>query len=277
MLAQTRSCLNFTAAFPPGSQERGQYTHFFEVQNTEIAHRTMLLQIVKFEVVSLFLLLSLATCLIRVSAETGGHYGQCKKICKEFFENDLGTQLCQPALNIMPRPGVYKACINGRALGFEHACIPSCMGEKVVEADSFKACKSEGKRARPNHQLPWCRRGYDVTFDETKEKISNKAKELLKRTERSHESMSGERRYESEPGPADAVLEENIEIQVDSPKTKIDTLVTVTKEENEYDREPAPAAEHVNLSMERKTEKKSSTIAKDFFDVTKAESSTEEF
>lgn len=101
-------------------------------------------------------------------------YIKCKSICKEFLENTLDRKMCASALNIMPRPGVYNACVNGRVFGFEAACFPTCIGEgekATKRADSFEACKREARKARPNQELSWCRSGYEAAFHEVKDAI----------------------------------------------------------------------------------------------------------
>ena len=107
---------------------------------------------------------------------------QCKKLCKNYYDNELKTSICNEALNLMPRPGVYKACLNGLFVGFEHSCMPTCTGKsyegggkiEITPGDSYVACKSEWNRSRPNNQLPWCRKGYDATYDIVKKDMKEK-------------------------------------------------------------------------------------------------------
>ena len=118
-----------------------------------------------------------------VSIDEESMNAQCKKLCKNYSDDKLTTSVCKPALNMMPRPGVYKACLNGLLVGFEHACMPTCTGksyegggkkEAITPGDSYVACKSEWNRSRPNHQLPWCRKGYDVTYETVKKDMKEK-------------------------------------------------------------------------------------------------------
>lgn len=79
----------------------------------------------------------------------------------------------------MPKPSVYNACMKGKTLGLEHACMSSCareFNEKKFEVSSYKACKSMMKKSIPNHQFPWCRRGYDNTFNMAQEIFSETLK-----------------------------------------------------------------------------------------------------
>lgn len=95
--------------------------------------------------------------------------------------------VCQGARNINPMPTVHKACVKGHFMGFEQSCLPTCMededqlqyskdGDEVSK--SYVACKSFVKKPRPNHQLPWCRRGFDYAYEKTKTDISNKERRI---------------------------------------------------------------------------------------------------
>lgn len=116
---------------------------------------------------------------------------KCKQVCKTYSEVNLNRAICNRALNVQPRPGVYRACLNGLLIAFEHACIPTCMGESyppnnakhTTPGDSYNVCKSEWNRPRPNNQLPWCRRGYDVTFENVKKEIEKIAIDLREKAD----------------------------------------------------------------------------------------------
>ena len=110
-----------------------------------------------------------------IRADDVDRYFKCRRICDDYLDTKLRSNVCQGAMNIMPKPSVHKACLKGKALGFEHACVPSCMGspkkEGSFEGNSYEACKSMTKKPIPNHQFPWCRRGYDSTYAKVKEGV----------------------------------------------------------------------------------------------------------
>eukprot|EP00586_Coscinodiscus_wailesii_P010061 CAMPEP_0172514062 /NCGR_PEP_ID=MMETSP1066-20121228/257371_1 /TAXON_ID=671091 /ORGANISM="Coscinodiscus wailesii, Strain CCMP2513" /LENGTH=231 /DNA_ID=CAMNT_0013294585 /DNA_START=101 /DNA_END=796 /DNA_ORIENTATION=+ len=106
---------------------------------------------------------------VLTTAETSDRYRECKRLCKDYFENTLDKAMCKPALDVAPRPGVFNACVNGRIFGFKAACLPTCLrdgDEAKRNADSFVACRREANKARPNNEFTWCRDGYDATFSE---------------------------------------------------------------------------------------------------------------
>lgn len=87
------------------------------------------------------------------------------------LKTELTHDVCVEASKNKAQPGVYKACKNGKLMGFEHACMPTCTGEEYkgrdsVPGDSFNVCKSERNKPNPNNYLIWCRRGYDTTFND---------------------------------------------------------------------------------------------------------------
>lgn len=101
---------------------------------------------------------------------------ECVSICKDYRDSSYKSNVCQAALNIMPKPDVHNACIRGKMLGFEHSCMSSCMNAKDTgrySKNSQDACKSLAKKPLPNHQLPWCRRGYDSTYDKVQGMIDD--------------------------------------------------------------------------------------------------------
>ena len=90
----------------------------------------------------------------------------CRDICKEYFETKLDKKFCHPTLNLIPRPGVHRACINGMIKGFKNHCVSACLAKesinmKAENPDSFSACKDEAKKSRSNNEFSWCRKGYD--------------------------------------------------------------------------------------------------------------------
>ena len=103
----------------------------------------------------------------------------CRKLCKIYFEKNLDMTLCRPALELLPRPTIYKSCVEGSRYGFEKVCHPACIeiaskNDKDalnidVFPDSYTACKAQKSRLE---RFDWCRRGYDLTFEETKNTIS---------------------------------------------------------------------------------------------------------
>ena len=104
----------------------------------------------------------------------------CRALCKSYFETKLDMYLCRPALNLLPRPTIYKSCLEGRKLGFEKICQPACIEmvsnnnkdvHKInVIPDSYTACKNHKFKLE---RLEWCRRGYDITFEETKNMVGD--------------------------------------------------------------------------------------------------------
>jgi len=105
----------------------------------------------------------------------------CKKLCKIYFEEKLDMTLCRPALQLLPRnPTIYQSCVAGRKSGFEKVCHPACIEivskndrdvHKIdVFPDSYSSCKAFKGRSE---RFDWCRRGYDLTFEEAKHTISN--------------------------------------------------------------------------------------------------------
>lgn len=120
----------------------------------------------------LLLLLASIACITtcsRTLAQTSSSI-DCKELCKEYYEKEL-SPTCRGAVS--EGRGVYKACISGRRRGFEAACVSTCTStaENTVKPDSYNACKVESKKAK---SFPWCRRGYEKAFEETRNEIAKK-------------------------------------------------------------------------------------------------------
>ena len=74
---------------------------------------------------------------------------KCRLVCSNLKTN-WRTDVCAGVAKIKAQHGVYKACNNGKLKGFEHACMPTCRGEKYrgrnsASGNSFEECKSEWK------------------------------------------------------------------------------------------------------------------------------------
>jgi len=78
---------------------------------------------------------------------------RCKAICKQYFEQDLSNSLCRPALDLLPRPGVFQSCVMGRVTAFEPSCMPTCMGYENFTYDSYTACKHVEKQGNAEAHL----------------------------------------------------------------------------------------------------------------------------
>ena len=130
------------------------------------------------------------------SGSNKGDIKKCDELCKDYFDTKLDRRICQPALNIMPRPGVYNACIDGMIQGFRKSCVPACLkhGETkdVERPDSFTACQRKAKKAHPNHEFTWCRQSYEKTF----EGIFSAMKDVML-TNDNFSNMNGERQEDS--------------------------------------------------------------------------------
>ncbi len=112
---------------------------------------------------------------LNVKADHVQRYITCRSICKDYLNTNHETNVCQGAINIMPKPFVHKACMKGKLLGFEHACMSSCTEDMMKgssDGSSYEACKSLKNKPLPNHQFPWCRRGYDDTYNRVTKRIS---------------------------------------------------------------------------------------------------------
>lgn len=112
------------------------------------------------------------------------NYQLCRRECQNYFDTELDKTFCQPALNLLPRPGVYTACMNGILYGFKASCLPTCLWTKEAQKDgqasvpdSFHACKREAGKAHPNNEFSWCRSSYDVTFAKMKTLMIMKSEE----------------------------------------------------------------------------------------------------
>ncbi len=134
---------------------------------------------------SLFLVLLVPHC----TSEKTIQYKQCRQICKDFLEDEFKkSNICQGAHNIKPKKAsVHKACMKGKFMGYEHACMPTCMydeyrGGEVEPGNSYEACKAFWKRPRPNNELPWCRRGYDYAYEVVKNDLVRPSNYLLVET-----------------------------------------------------------------------------------------------
>jgi len=117
---------------------------------------------------SLFLALHLVISVFTEAEVSYDNKKKCRVICKDYFETKLDKKMCQPTLNVMPRPGVYHACMSGIIKGFKDSCVQACLHEgkndKIQPPDSFSACKNEAQNAHPNNQFAWCRNGYDASY-----------------------------------------------------------------------------------------------------------------
>jgi len=165
----------------------------------------------------------------------------CKELCKEYYEKEL-SPTCRGAVS--EGRGVYKACISGRRRGFEAACVPTCTAENTVTSkpDSYNACKAESKKAK---SFPWCRRGYEKTFEETRNEIATKVlalasseNEVSDPTARSSsgEVLSEENEAKIYVASSDA-SEESLPDEQDSsePKTELDEPANDTTNEPQGD------------------------------------------
>lgn len=105
-------------------------------------------------------------------ADDRTQYNECKKICRD-YENSGFKSNCQGALPVSPKPKVHKACRKGETMGYDHACLPTCMGRPHEGRDyepgnSHKACE---KFRNNKNILMWCRQGYDTSFARVKKDI----------------------------------------------------------------------------------------------------------
>ena len=94
---------------------------------------------------------------------------QCRFRCKDLLTTDIESNVCHGAMNVMPKPSVYQACMKGKLLGFEHGCLTACRNENDKDERSIETCQSLKNKPIPNHHFPWCRRGYDVTYRKAKD------------------------------------------------------------------------------------------------------------
>ena len=69
--------------------------------------------------------------------------------------------------------------------------MPVCTGmsDRIDHGNSYKACVQESKRASPNNHLPWCRHGYETSFEEVTRSVPRLLKSL-------QESQSNQTRYD---------------------------------------------------------------------------------
>jgi len=119
-------------------------------------------------------------------------------------QDKIKGQVCQAAHELLR--GEYKACQDGRLLGFEHACVPACAGipyegrQNVKPGDSYHSCMHKYGKAvsNPNTLLSWCRRGYVEMYDMVHEVIA------LDKTKRGEEE---EQKIKIPPPPP---VEENL-------------------------------------------------------------------
>ena len=63
------------------------------------------------------------------------------------------------------------------------------MSDRIDHGNSYKACVQESKRASPNNHLPWCRHGYETSFEEVTRSVPRLLKSL-------QESQSNQTRYD---------------------------------------------------------------------------------
>jgi hypothetical protein len=142
---------------------------------------------------------------------------ECRDICREYKDGKVEySNVCQAAHNLKPKPAVEKSCRRGKLLGFEHACMSSCTGKpyaaREIEAgNSYNSCKSEWNKPRPNHQLAWCRRGYDFMYREVQEYVHQILENLLPRA--SDEGTEDLKRNENygEFRSSDSIMKESTE------------------------------------------------------------------
>lgn len=166
-------------------------------------------------------------------------YKICKSICREYDQNKLKSNGCQPALHVSPKPRVHQACLKGEAIGFDHACLPSCTGaphegRDYIPGNSFEACKKFKGKPTPNYQLMWCRQGYDRTYNRVKEDIrliinTEVIDEEKESPEKVRALMEGESSDANIPDVDNSLLNEDHEIH--SKVKKINKLVE--KQQNE--------------------------------------------
>ena len=132
--------------------------------------------------------------------------------------------MCQAALHINPKPSVHKACTKGDLKGFNDVCLPACMGEPL-KGNSYHACKAFWKAPRPNNQLPWCRRGYDQTYERVKGDIEKLAITLTRDRFLGAEDVAvDEPNDESLNVPKEVIIEkeeveENVAVLLDAKET----------------------------------------------------------
>ena len=134
------------------------------------------------------------------TANSSTAYSECRLMCKNHLVSNFHSNVCQGAIKIMPKPSVYNACMKGKLLGFEHVCISSCAKEidnHNFIGSSYEACKSMIKKPIPNHHFPWCRRGYDTTFNEAQE-IFDETLENLHKVNKDNEYSAMEYRDDIE-------------------------------------------------------------------------------
>ena len=116
-------------------------------------------------------LLFLCSLLFTVYSINLDRFKQCRVVCKDYLDLKFHSNVCNAARQILPKPSVHQACIRGKKVGFEHACMSSCNGDDDSIQSSLETCKMYSSKPIPNHQFPWCRRGYDNTYAKVKEEI----------------------------------------------------------------------------------------------------------
>lgn len=114
-------------------------------------------------------------------ADNSAQYQQCKTICNEYEKSKLKSNTCQAALNVSPKPSTHKACTRGEIVGYDHACLPSCMGKphegrSYEPGNSYEACK---RFRNKQSSLMWCRTGYDRSYKQVKEDIERKVATIV--------------------------------------------------------------------------------------------------
>lgn len=147
----------------------------------------------------------------------------------------------------MPKPEVYNACLRGKTIGFEHACMSSCIedtNDARSKMNSSNACKSMERKPLPNFQLPWCHRGYDKTFSNVKEIISDVIEQSLP-TNKKVESL--EERVKSSAEEMAFSITEQGEV------THVEQENTVDEDEDVSDQGPISSNEYFDLQDGDKT------------------------
>ncbi len=174
-------------------------------------------------------------------------YFKCQLFCKDYLDSKYKSNVCQGAFNIMPKPDVYNACLRGKTIGFEHACMSSCIedtNDARSKMNSSNACKSMERKPLPNFQLPWCHRGYDKTYSKVKEIISDAIEQSLPTTRKKVESLE-ERVRSSAAETAFSITEEGEVTHVEQEEITIDDDVS--------DQDPIASNEYVDLQPEDTT------------------------
>mmetsp|Transcript_1234 Transcript_1234/g.1780 ORF Transcript_1234/g.1780 Transcript_1234/m.1780 type:complete len:379 (-) Transcript_1234:122-1258(-) len=183
----------------------------------------------------------------------------CSKLCRNEFKNSLDASVCRPALNVSPKPKVYKACVAGTKAGFNDACISTCLGD-IAHPDSYSLCKKKGFSMQSES---YCRSGYEQAFKSAVDIANDRKEELLNEPDEEASKSPDE----NMPLPnIDLVMKQNVDIEKKALKehnepaaTEEKKVVNATKGKTNTKLNEAP--ERDNTKKERMTANKPKSIS----------------